>query len=94
MFICLYLSLYLSNFTFLPEDDNVGEYESLEINESTLKKLKEIYSSHNHRLFRYMNVESIPEWDDNWNPPINQERSYVTTSAIQREIQQQEGLQF
>jgi len=52
--------LGLSNFTFVPETDNVGDY-SEKIPEKAYKKLQEIYAPHNARLFEYLGY-SIPEW--------------------------------
>jgi hypothetical protein len=72
-----------SNFTFLPEDDNVGDYRIPEMNENTKQKLREIYASHNQRLFQYLGVDSIPEWEDNYVAPALPKEPVVT--SVRRE---------
>jgi hypothetical protein len=60
----------------------VGEYRVPEMAEKTRQMLAELYAPHNQRLFRFLGVESIPEWEAGYVAPVTgPERLPVTTSA-------------
>lgn len=50
------------------------------MNEKMRQRLREIYTPHNQRLFQYLGVESIPEWEEGYTPPTIPTEP-VTTSA-------------
>jgi hypothetical protein len=80
------LTLIHSDFTFLPEDDNVGDYRVPEMNEKTKQKLREIYASHNQRLFQYLGVDSIPEWEEDYIAPAIPSEPITTAVRKQGKI--------
>lgn len=50
------------------------------MNEKMKQKLREIYAPHNQRLYQYLGIGSLPEWEEDYiAPPIPAES--VTTSA-------------